>query len=278
MIKIVVDSGCDLTENMRNKNNINIELVPLTMHLGEREFKDNENLDIEQYISEMESYLSTPKTAAPSPQSFLEKYKGDESIFGVTLSSKLSGSYNSAVVAQNMYNEEIGHKFIHIFDSLSASVGETLIAMKIDELHKQNMTNYEIVTYVTEFINNMSTYFILEKFDTIVKTGRMNPYVAKVASLLSFKPICGASEGSMVFLDKARGFNKAISKLISMIEEKCIEPEKRILGISHVKSPKKAQAFKDEIMKKINFKDIIVVEASGLCATYANREGLIIAF
>ncbi len=277
MIKIVVDSGCDLTDDMKQRNGINMEVAPLTLMLGEKVFIDTEDFDVPKYIEEMRKYPGVPKTAAPSPNHYYESFKGKESVFAVTLSSKLSASYTSAMTAKQMYLEEIGNKFIHVFDSLSASVGEMLIAMKINEFAKNDKTNSEIVDGVTNFINNMKTYFILERYDTAVKTGRMKPYVAKIASLMSFKPICFADEGKMEFLDKARGFPKAINKLIEIIQRDSSDFENRVLAISHVKCYDKALEFKNAIVEKIKFKDVIICEASGLCSTYADEGGIIIA-
>ncbi len=278
MAKIVVDSGCDLTQEMKDQKGIAIDVAPLTLQLGEQLFIDDDQLDVTTYIEKMAASPHVPKTAAPSPERYLEKFKSEGSIFAVTLSSKLSGSYNSAITAKDMYLEEMGQKFIHIFDSLSASVGEMLVALKINDCIKQNKSDQETVTHVTQFIQNMNTYFILERYDTIVKNGRMNAYVAKIASMMSFKPICGAKEGNMVFLDKARGFNKAIHKLMDLMQKDGQDFENRILGISHVKALEKAQAIKALAASRFNFKDIVIVEATGLCATYADREGVIIAF
>lgn len=278
MIKIVVDSGCDLTSDMKSQKNIHIEVVPLTLQVDEQQFIDDEHLDVNHYLDEMEKSAHVPKTAAPSPERYIEKYKGEESVFAVTLSSKLSGSYNSAMVAREISIEGSEGKFVHVFDSLSASIGETLIALKIKEHADLNLSDLAIVDSINDFISKMKTYFVLEKFDTIVKTGRMKPYVAKLASLLSVKPICGASDGNMALIGKARGYNKAVAKLISIMQEEGYDFENKILGISHVQCLDKAVAFKDEVMKKIKFKDVIILEASGLCSTYANRGGLIIAF
>ena len=277
-MKIVVDSGCDFTENMENNKGISIDRAPLTLQLDDKQFIDDGTLDIEQYLNEMARAKETPKTAAPSPESFLEKYKGEASVFVVTLSSFLSASYNNAVLAKQMYLEEIGSKFIHVFDSLSASVGETVIAMKINEYIKQKLHENEIVDKVNSFMKNMRTYFILDNYTNLVKSGRISPYVAKIGQFLSIKPICCGQDGKIAFLDKARGFHKAIDRLVNIIEKESVDFENRILGISHANCPEKAQFFKELILKRLTFKDVIIVDVSGLCATYADRGGLIISF
>ncbi len=278
MVKIVVDSGCDMSDEVRKRCGVDIDVVPLNMQVGDKHFTDDSNFDLENYLKEMEACKTAAKSAAPAPELFVDKFKGDESVFVVTLSSHLSASYANANVAMHTYLDEIGKKFIHVFDSLSASVGESLIAMKIAELSKNNFSESEIIERVNNFISDMKTYFVLERFENIVKNGRMNAYVAKLASVLNIKPICAGINGKMTILDKARGYNKAVTKLIDIMKNEKADFENRILGITHVKCLEKAQSLRDEIMKSIKFKDAIIMEASGLCATYADRNGLVIAF
>lgn len=278
MIKIVVDSGCDLPRELRARQDVPLEVAPLTLQLGDKIYTDDDGLDVSAFVDEMDKCPDTPKTAAPSPMQFLDMFKGEESVFAVTLSSKLSGSYNSAMTAKQIYVEEIGKKFIHVFDSLSASVGEMLVAMKIMEFMKAKKSNAEIIDDVNNFIKNMKTYFILEKYDTLVKSGRLNPYVAKIADLMNFKPICHGVDGFPALRDKARGNSKTFARLIAAMQKDGGDFENRVLGIAHVKALEKATALRDAVLKTIKFKDVIIVDASGLVATYAGREGLVIAF
>ena len=279
MIKIIVDSGCDIPKEMMPHEDAVIEMVPLNLQVEDKSFIDDEDIDIDGYLEAMAGSKAMAKTAAPSPGTFLSKFLGEESVFTITLSSALSSSYNSAMMAKQMYLDEIGSKFIHVFDSLSASVGEMIIAFKIREFAKKNLSNLEIVESVNKFIGEMRTYFILEKFDNLVKSGRINPAVAKIASLLSIKPICtGTRKGELAMAGKAKGFKKAIEKLIELIIEEKLDFENRVLAISHVKCIEKAIYFKDQVVQKITFKDIVIVEARGVIATYANALGIVIAF
>jgi len=279
MVKIIVDSGCDIPRELMPHEDASVDIVPLHLQIEDKNFIDDDDFDMDGYLETMAGSKAQAKTAAPSPGSFLSKFLGEESVFAVTLSSALSSSYNSALMAKQMYLDDIGQKFIHVFDSLSASVGEMIIAMKIREFVKKNLTNVEIVDSINKFIGNMHTYFILEKYDNLVKSGRINPAVAKIASLLSIKPICiGTREGTLAMAAKAQGFNKAIVKLIEIIIAEKLDFENRVLAISHVKCIEKAVYFKDEIIKRIKFKDIIIVEARGVIATYANAFGIIVAF
>ena len=278
MIKIVADSACELPPEIKDDPNSSVEIAPLTLQIGDDIFIDDENLDVDEYILTMEKYSGAPKTAAPSPQSFIDRFAGKDSVFIVTITSKLSGTYNSAMTAKKIYLEEHKDKFVHVFDSLSTSVAEYLIVDKILELSRNKLENSEIVSTVNSFIENMKTYFVLDKFDNLVKTGRVKPYIAQIASMLSIKPICKALDGEIALVDKARGTGKAIAKLVDIVCKEGGDFENKILAISHVKALEKATKLKDEVAKRVNFKKIIILECRGLNSTYAARGGLILSF
>lgn len=275
-IKIVADSSCDLTCEM--KKDMNVDIAPLVLHLGDKSFIDDENLDVKKYIKEMGECKTAPKTACPSPDDYMKKYEGKESIFVVTLSNHLSGSYNSAVLAKNMFLEEVEDKFIHVFDSLSASAGETVAAMKINELAKLNLSETEIVEKVSMHIKEMKTFFLLESLEHLAKAGRLNPIIAKVASILSIKPIMCGDEGNIKLFEKVRGYKKAFKRLIDIIGEEGTNLQEKVLGIAHCNCLDRALAFKEEVLKRYTFKDIVVVEMAGLSSTYADDGGIVIAF
>lgn len=278
MVNIVVDSGCDVQRDLVEGEGCVLTCVPLHLHFDDRVYVDDESLDVEAFLQHMESSPVGVKSAAPSPQSFMDKFKAEGSVFVVTLSSKLSGTYDAAVLARRMYLEEYGKKFIHVFDSLTASIGEGMVALKISELAKKGLSNLEIVHHVNSFMKNMRTYFILDKFDNLVKTGRINPAIAKIASLLNIKPVCAEKNGMITMLDKARGYNKAVKRIIELIRENMPDPDNGVIGISHVRCKEKAQSFKDELLKALRVKTVFITEASGLIATYANRGGVIVSF
>ncbi len=275
--KLIADSSCDLNDEIREK--YDIKLVPLTLRLGDRDYIDDANLNVREYVKDMNESKVAPKTSCPSPNDFIEHYKGDESVFVVTLSSKLSGTYNSAMLAKEMFLENVSGKFIHVFDSASACVGETLIALKIQELIKNNLKESEIVERVTKYIKEMRTLFLLESLEHLAKAGRLNPIVAKIASMLSIKPIMGADdEGNIKLVDKVNGYKRAFKRLVDIIGEEGTRLEEKVLGIAHCNCPERAAEFKEEVLKKYNFKDVFIVEMAGLSSTYSDDGGIVIAF
>ncbi|NLL69898.1 MAG: DegV family protein [Epulopiscium sp.] len=276
-VKIVADSSCDMTEEMRKE--LDVEIVPLTLQIGDKIYTDDEHLDIQMYLKDMKEYAEAPKTSCPSPQQFMKAYEGKESVFVVTLSSALSGTYNSAVLAKNMFLEEVGEKFIHVFNSFSACVGETLISFKISDLAKKNINEWEIVEKVTKYIEEMKTFFLLESLENLSKAGRLHPVIAKIANVLSIKPIMGSTDdGHIRLVHKARGYKRAFQKFIDTIGEEGTNLEEKVLGIAHCNCLNRALDFKKEVQKRYNFKEIIIVEMAGLSSTYANDGGLVIAF
>jgi len=274
---IVVDSGCDISKELIDSKNCKLTHVPLNLQIEDKVYLDDEELNKDAYMEHMESSAVAVKTSAPSPSLFFEQFKFGDNVFAVTLSSKLSATYQSAMTAKEMYLEEYGKKFIHIFDSLSAAIGEGVITMKIAELLDKGTGANEVVEQVNQFIKGMNTYFIIDKFDNLVKTGRVKPYIAKIASFLNVKPICAAENGEIKMLDKARGYNKALTRMITIIKENTPDIESRVIGITHVKAYEKAVALKDELMKCLKAKDLIIQEGRGISTTYANKGGIVVA-
>ncbi|MTI68940.1 MAG: DegV family protein [Firmicutes bacterium] len=275
-MKIVADSCCDLNDNLREE--MNIEIVPLTIKVNGKHYVDDNSLSQADLIKDMKEDENIPKSASPSPQSFIEAYKGKESVFVVTLSNALSSTYNNALLAKDMFLED-NEKFVHVFDSFSASVAETLVSMKISELIKENLKENEIVETVNNYIKEMKTYFVLESLDNLIKAGRINKLKGKIASVLSIKPVMGANEDGEIYLvKKVRGSKRALKKMVNIIGETGDKFEDKILGIAHCNCLERAEKVKEEVLKKYNFKDIVIVDTAGISTVYANDGGIVIAF
>ncbi|MDR5659676.1 DegV family protein [Serpentinicella sp. ANB-PHB4] len=274
--KIVADSSCDLSSSLQEK--MDVGLVPLTIQIEEKEFVDDETMDVDVLLKEMKKSKMPIKTACPSPTDFLKEYEKADNIFVVTLSSGVSGTYNSAVMAKDLISEKVGNKFVHVFDSLSASVGETLVSMKLHELLQKNYDRLEVVDKVENYIKEMKTFFILESLENLIKAGRINKFVGQVATALSIKPIMGADKGTIKLVEKVRGSKRAFRRLVEVIGEQGTRIEDKVLGISHCNALEKAENLKKEIEAKYNFKEVIIVEMAGLSSVYAYDGGIIVAF
>ena len=203
---------------------------------------------------------------------------GEERYYAVTLSEKLSGSYNSAVLGREMALEKNPALNIHIFNSRSASIGETLIASHVLECENKEMNFEQTVKDTEEYINSQNTFFVLENLDVLRKNGRLSNLKSLVASALKIRPIMGATrEGSICQLSQARGINKALSKMIDFIAEKVKDSEQKILAIAYCNCRERAQKVKEEILKKIKVKDVVLLNTGGISTMYANDGGIIVA-
>ena len=195
------------------------------------------------------------------------------------MSSKLSGSYNSAELAKKLYLEEHPDKNILVIDSKSASVGQTLLALRIQELEEAGKSFEEICTNVLQYRDEMCTKFVLESLDVLRRNGRLSTVTAVICNTLNIKAVMSSTpEGSINRVDQGRGMKKALGKLVSAIEKDMVNPKEKILGIAHCNNKERAEYTKNLIMSKIPFKDYIMVDTAGLSSFYANDGGIIVAY
>ncbi|MBO4457252.1 MAG: DegV family protein [Butyrivibrio sp.] len=273
--KIVVDSGCDLPAQYRHDPRF--EFVPLILQVGGHVIVDDDTFDQKDYLAKVAASEDCPKTACPSPDLFMNAYDCDaDDIYVVTLTSKLSGSYNSALLGKNLYFEEIGEKNIHIIDSMSASCGEGNIALMAMELAESGLPFEEVVEKLEAYRDEMNTYFVLDSLETLRKNGRLTGMKAFVASTLNIKPVCYALHGEIVQRSQGIGMKKALVKMVEIIEAEVKNTESKRLMISHVNCFERASVVKDMILKKVPFKEAIIVDTAGLSSTYANDGGIIV--
>ena len=274
--KIVVDSCCDLTEELKADNHF--QIIPLTLQVGDIQITDDETFNQKSYLKLVKESEECPKTACPSPEAFMNAYDCDaDAVFVVTLSQHLSGSYNSAVLGRSLYLEEKGEKHIAVFSSDSASVGEVILALKIRELCEAGKSFDEVVKEVSDYRDNLNTYFVLETLDFLRKNGRLTGIQAVVASVLNIKPVMGADKGTIIKLDQARGIDKALRKMAQWVAKQAVDPGHKTLAIAHTNCPDRARKVKEIICSLIDVKDVYVVNTAGVSSTYAGDGGVIIA-
>ena len=275
--RIVVDSCGELTQEMKDSGCfVN---VPLTITVGEHHIVDDETFNQADFSKKVAECPDCPKSSCPSPEKYMESYRCDaDHVYAVTLSANLSGSYNSAVLGKNLYEEEYGDKPIHVFDSRSASVGQTLIALKIAECEEAGMSFEEVVETVENYIVDQITYFVLESLEALRKNGRLTGMKALVATALNIKPYCGATpEGTIFQAGQARGIKKALSKMVDVFVEQLKNPQEKIVAISHCNCFERALSVKRMLEEKIKVKKIIVLDTNGISSTYASDGGIIVS-
>lgn len=276
--KIIGDSCLDLTADL--KKDPHFQIIPLTLQVEHTQVIDDETFDQKKFLELVRSSSECPQTACPSPERFKEAFECDaEQIFVITLSEHLSGTYNSAVLAKKLYEEEHGQdgKNIAVFSSDSASSGELNIALYIQSLCQASLPFEEIEGKTRSFIKNMRTYFVLESLDTLRKNGRLTGLQAFFATALNIKPVMGADSGVIIKLDQARGINKALTRMADIAIREAGETKDKVLIIAHCNNPERAEVVKNEMCRQASFKDVIITETAGVATVYASDGGIIVA-
>ena len=274
--KVVTDSCCEWTDEMK-KSGV-YENAPLTIQVDDKYIVDDETFDQADFLRMVAESPNCPKSSCPSPELYMQEFGGEtERAYAVTLSSQLSGSYNSAVLGRNLYVEECGEKNIHVFDSRSASIAETLIAMDIRKYEEQGLAFEKIVENVEADRDERNTYFVLESLDALRKNGRLTGIKAVVASALNIKPVMGATkEGTIIQLGQARGIKKALAKMVDHIVNDAKDTEGKILAISHCNCLERAKMVESMIRERIQVKSSFILDTEGISSLYASDGGIIV--
>lgn len=281
--KIVVDSCCDLTADMKNWDNL--EVIPLTLQIGDYVIPDDENFNQDDFVNRMINSDVLAQSACPSPQAFADACCCEaDDIYIITITSHLSGCYNSAVQGVALYKDENGdNKNIHVFNSLATSGVETLIAMEIKKLADAGKDFSQVVETVEGFItNNSGLYFCLESFDILKGNGRLFNLAANVIEALRVKLIGHAENGKIAIAGKDLTIKRTLTKLSHLIakDTEGADLSNKLCIISHVCCEEKAKAIKELIASNTNYQEsnIIILRASGLNSLYASNSGVIVSF
>ncbi len=274
--KIIVDSCGELTEEMKKSGMF--ETASLEIDVNGYHIVDDETFDQAEFLRRVAESPECPKSSCPSPERYMEGYRCEaEHVYAVTLSAELSGSYNSAVLGMNLYHEEYGKKDIYVFNSRSASVGETLIALKIQECEEKGFSFQEVIEEVERYISEQHTYFVLETLETLRKNGRLTGIKAVVATALNIKPVMGSTpEGTICQLGQARGMKKALAKMTDHIITDVKNSKDKILAITHCNCRERAENVKKRLLELAEFKDVIVLDTAGISSMYAADGGIIV--
>lgn len=274
-MKIVADSCCDITA--QEEKEFDIKIVPLTLFLGEESFLDDSELDLDDYKEKLSIYLGRATSACPSPGSFKEAFMESDETFCITLSSNLSGTYNSAMLAKDMAVEE--GKKVEIIDSKSASAGEAFLAYELMDLIKEGLKFENINERMLEIVSKMKTYFVLENMDNLVKNGRLNKVAGKIITALHVKPIMGADEdGNIKLYNYGRTKKQILEKLVNMVKEVKGVSETFRLVIAHNNNLELAKNLQESLVAVFDNINIKIVPTRGLSSMYADNKGIVLAF
>lgn len=273
--KIVADSCCEFPAEY--EKDPHYERVPLGLEVEDELIMDDENFDQAYFLKKVAMSQKCPKSFCPSPEKFMEAYRTEaENVFVFTLSSKLSGSYNSAELGKKLYHERYGEKNIFVCDSESASCGETQLSMLAASWSEQGLAFDEICGRLSDFRDHMNTYFVLDNLETLRKNGRLSGVKALVASTLSIKPVMGATKGEIIQLGQSVGIKKALAKMAETVAKEAVNPQEKTLMITHCNCPQRAESVKKMILEKIQCRDVLIMDTKGVSSMYANDGGVIV--
>lgn len=271
-VNLISDSSIALNKELEEK--LEVKKVPFFLELDDEHYLDDDKFDTLDFVNKMKESDNVPKSAAPSPQAFFEKIEDDKENFIITISSKLSGTYQNAKIAEGMAE----NKYTYVIDSKSAVTGPTLIAIKLKEFEEKGYSFDEKVEKIEEFVSDMETFFVLEDFTNLIKNGRARKIAGALAKVLHIVPLSKGKDGSIELLGQARGMKRALKKLVDEIVKSAKDKENKICVIAHVFNEEAYKMIKKELEKRNIFESIEIVEPSGLGASYANKGGIVVSF
>lgn len=275
---IIMDSSCDLKTSDKIFKNANLKIAPLTIIVGEKEFVDDDNINVEQLLSEMHKEKRASSSACPSPETFLSNYIDTDYSICITMTGALSGTNNSARLAKDMLQEEYPDKKVYVIDTHSTAGAMILIAKKADELIGKNLSFEEICTKLDEYNSQLNVVFSLENFDNLIKTGRMNAVTGIVASHLGIRVIAkNTPKGEIEVVGKTRGEDRTLNAMVDFMANKKELSNKPII-INHCNNNSAVEKLKKIIKEKCNTTNITVVNCKGLTSFYAMNKGVIISY
>lgn len=278
---ILADSCCDLSPELLKKTQAKI--APLTITIDDTHYVDDGTVDIPPYLAAMKASKNPVRSACPSPDLYAEDIRATEGdCFIVTLSAKLSGSHNAASLGVQLAQEDMPKKKVHVFDSESASAGETYIALMIHDLIAAGKSFEQIVELVEEKIRSMHTLFVLDSLDNLVKNGRISRTVALLANVLSIRLLMSDDgHGAIKNISKARGIKGALGQMVETCRKHTegLAAASQRLVISYCNCPERARQVRDMIREKCPaIGEIIMTPTSALSSMYANDGGIVIAY
>ena len=272
-VKIVADSSA----NLMKLNSVAFDAAPMKIITAQREFVDNQALDLEEMIHFFGTYKGKSQTSCPNPEDWLTAFGDADDIFCVTITSGLSGSYNAACIAKDMYEGEHPGRRVCVIDSLSAGPELTLMVEKLEELIGQGKSYEEICTHVHAYQKQTGLLFMLESLNNFAANGRVSPAVAKIAGVLGIRIVGKASDvGTLQPTDKCRGEAKSLSAILKHLKKSGLKTGK--VQLAHCLNASAANTLKKMIETELPGVTVKIGINLGLCSFYAEKGGLLVGF
>lgn len=268
-VRIVTDNAADLPEEIAKK--YGIEIAEMDVSFGDEVFHGGRGITLEEFYARMKKEKELPKTSCPSPDQFMEIYKKDESdVLVLTLTSKLSGTYNSATLAESMYNEENPRNRVKVIDTKSGTIGQSLLTVLAAQLAKNGKNIDEIASEVEKYIDKTRFMGALQTLENAIKGGRISKLAGSIINTFNFKALVKVDDGLVVPFDKARGENASMKKLVDLFLKDEVDTEKKTLFIGHSNCLEKAEKLKSMILDKKEFREVVFCPIGTAMGTYTS--------
>ena len=275
VIKIVTDSSADLPNELLEKYKIIV--VPMNVSIEGVDYREGVDITPKEFFKKMFASAELPRTSQPSPAVFGEAYSKfpvNSEILCLTISSGLSGTYQSAIIAKGLTKNKVT-----VFDTLAGSLGHGIQIIKAAELAESGHSMEEIVAILTKYRENMNIFILLDTLENIVKGGRLSKFQGSLAKLLNIKVLLQRGDGGTVeTLEKIRGKKKSQKRLMEIIKDSKKDFSETIFGITHTGNLEEAEALKNEIIAQFHPKEVILNYMGATMGTYAGRRGMIISY
>ncbi|KPU45267.1 DegV domain-containing protein [Oxobacter pfennigii] len=275
-VKIVTDSTADIPQHLIDKYGI-IEL-PLTVHFGDEEYRDRIDITSEQFYEKLVSSNKLPSTSQVNPKAFEDVYKAElekgNSVISIHISSDLSGTYQSAVIAKSALQDDK----ITVVDSRTATIALGMIALKAAELSESGMDHNDIVEFIEDYKNKVKLLIAVDTLEYLKRGGRLSGAQAVIGNILNIKPILTITDGKVAVVEKARGMKKAIKNIVEMIKEKGTAGKGRLIGIANAKCPDTADELKTSISQELGETKFIDTNVGSVIATHVGPGAFGVAY
>ena len=284
MFQLISDGGCDFTKEEAYKQQIDI--VPFYVTFDEETYlKEGVDISKEDYFKRLMAEKNLfPKTAQPSPQDYIDAYtpylKAGKDILSLTISSKLSGTYNSATMAADTLKEEYPDRTIVVIDSMSVSVGQGLLLREIIKMRDKGYTLADTVALAEEVKKTIRIYFTLDSLEYLKRGGRVGPTTALVGGILGLRPVLQLVDGEISQLDSVRG-NKKVMQLMTEAMAYALKDDIQDvnLGLGHILRPEDTTLLKGDLEEALGVKIANPVAEVGVTiGTHAGPGALVLAY
>ena len=274
---IIADSSCDYVAGAEVPADVRVAEVPFVVSIGDKDYVDTADLDVAAMVDDMESSPAASRTSCPAPGDWYEHFEQADHTIAVTISANLSGSYNSAISAQEMILEKHPEKKIFVLNSRSAGSALAMYVQKAMELIRSGCDFEAVVARLEAYAAERKTVFALASFHNLVKNGRMSRLAGFVAGKLGIWGIGIASpEGTIKVKSKVRGVKRVLQEFIDDMKENGFKGGEVV--ISHCQNAELAGQLKEKILELWASAKVQILTTGGLCSYYAERKGLIVSY